>query len=118
MMKSESTSHDAGRRDGAGRHMRAHTRLSIVNRIAAALLGGYAFTWGFTALGMVALVAAGVDFHEAEHAVLLLTFIVFLLVFLWAFAGRNLARIWAVLAGGGALMTLAAWFLQRLILAA
>lgn len=89
------------------------TRTTLALRIAAALLGGYAFTWGAAALAMAALVAAGVDFHEAEHAALLPAFVVFLVAFLWAFAGRSLARIWAVLAGGGALMTLAAWWLQR-----
>jgi hypothetical protein len=96
--------------------MRHPAGLSIVNRIAAALLGGYAFTWGFAAFGIAALVAAGMDFEEAEHATLLLVFLVFLPAFLWAFAGRSLARIWTVLAGGGAVMALAAWFLQRSLL--
>ncbi|WP_460535198.1 hypothetical protein [Chitinimonas naiadis] len=91
-------------------------RLLVLARIAAALLGGYVFTWGLAALAIVALVAAGTDFEEAEHGVMLLAFIVFLLAFLWSFAGRSLVRIWAVLAGGGATMTLAAWLLQRSLL--
>ncbi|QNM95735.1 hypothetical protein [Chitinimonas koreensis] len=91
-------------------------RLLVLARIAAALLGGYLFTWGLAACAIAALVAAGTDFHEAEHAVMLLAFIVFLLAFLWSFAGRSLALIWAVLAGGGATMTLAAWLLQRSLL--
>lgn len=99
-------------------HMRtgAHSRLSIVLRIAAALLGGYVFSWGFAALGVVVLSFAGMDFHDAEHAVMLLVFIVFLLAFLWAFTGRSLLRVWAVLAGGGAGMVAAAWVLQRSLL--
>lgn len=92
------------------------TRTTVVLRIAAALLGGYAFTWGFAALAMAGLVALGVDFHEAEHAALLPAFLVFLVALLWAFAGRRLARIWALLVGGGAAMTLAAWLLQRSLL--
>ena len=88
----------------------------VVARIAAALLGGYAFTWGFAAFTMAALVAAGMGFHEAEHAALLLAFIVFLLAFLGAFAARSLVRLWAVLAGGGIAMTVAAWALQRSLL--
>lgn len=93
-----------------------HTRLSIVFRLAAALLGGYAFTWGLTALGMAGLVALGVEFREAEKALLLLAFLVFLPVFLWAFAAVRLARVLAVLGGGAVFMTAAAWWLQRMLL--
>jgi hypothetical protein len=52
--------------------------LLTINRIAVALLGGYAFTWGFTALGIAGLVALGVDFHEAETGILLLAFLIIL----------------------------------------
>lgn len=89
----------------------------VGNRIAAALLGGYAFTWGFTAFGMAALVAFGVDFHEAELSLMLLAFPVFLGVFLWAFTAASLTRVWAVLAGGALIMTASAWWLQRALLA-
>lgn len=92
------------------------TRLSVLHRIAAALFGGYAFTWGFTALGVAGLVALGVDFHEAEKALLLLAFLVFLPVFLWAFAAASLARVWVVLCGGAVFMTAAAWGLQWMLL--
>jgi hypothetical protein len=88
---------------------------AITSRIVASLLGGYAFTWGFTALGIAGLAALGVDFHEAETGVLLLAFLVFLGVFLWAFAAASLARVWAVLAGGGALMSAAAWGLTQVL---
>ncbi|MFC3117059.1 iron uptake protein [Cellvibrio fontiphilus] len=91
-------------------------QLSIINRIAAALVGGYAFTWGFTALGIAGLVALGVDFHEAETAVLLLAFLVFLTLFLWVFATSRIARAWLLLGGGAVLMTAAAWALQRVLL--
>lgn len=83
------------------------------SRIAASLLGGYAFTWGFAAFGIAGLAALGVDFHEAETGVLMLAFLVFLSVFLWAFASRSVARVWVVLAGGGGLMTLSAWLIQQ-----
>ena len=89
---------------------------AIVHRIVVSLLGSYAFTWGFTAFGMAALVAVGVDFHEAETALLLLAFFVFLPLFLWAFASNNLLRVWVVLGGGATLMTATAWVLQRSIL--
>jgi hypothetical protein len=90
--------------------------LSTINRITAALLGGYVCTWGFTGLGMVALVALGVDFHEAETAMLLLAFLVFLGLFLWAFAAAKMLRVWAWLVGGGVVMTAATWALQRALL--
>lgn len=87
-----------------------------INRIAAALVGGYAFTWGFTALCIVGLVALGADFHEAETVMLLLAFLVFLGLFLWAFAAPNMVRVWAWLVGGAVFMTAAAWALQRALL--
>jgi hypothetical protein len=85
----------------------------VINRILSALLGGYVFTWGFASFGIAGLAALGVDFHEAETGVLMLAFLVFLGVFLWAFASSSVARVWAVLAGGGALMTLSAWLIQQ-----
>ncbi len=87
-----------------------------LNRILAAVFGGYAFTWGFTALGVAALVTIGVDFHEAETAVLMLAFLVFLAVFLWTFAAASMLRVWGVLAGGAAVMLGIAWALQRALL--
>ncbi len=86
--------------------------LPIINRIIAALLGGYAFTWGFTALGIAALVALGVDFHEAETGVLLLSFLVFLGLFLWTFAAQNMLKVWGVLVIGTLSMTCTALVLQ------
>jgi hypothetical protein len=88
---------------------------AIAARIAAALLGGYVFTWGFTALGIAGLAASGVDFHEAETALMLLAFLVYLPLFLWAFSAARLARVWLVLGGGAVLMTAAAWALQLVL---
>lgn len=94
----------------------AARRALLASRVAAALLGGYAFSWGLAMLGIAVLVALGVDFHEAETALLLLAFPAFLLLFLWAFAAASLARVWAVLGGGAVLMSAAAWGLQRSLL--
>lgn len=88
----------------------------LIARIAAALLGGYVFTWGFVSIGVVGLTASGVDFHDAETAVLMLAFLIFLFGFLWAFAARSVVRVWAVLAGGGGAMTFAAWAAQQVML--
>ncbi|MFT3954509.1 MAG: iron uptake protein [Piscinibacter sp.] len=89
------------------------TRLHVASRVAASLLGGYAFVWGFVTLGISLLVAAGVGYDEARTFVYLLAFLVFLAAFCWAFAAASLGRVWAVLAGGGGAMTLGAWVLSR-----
>jgi len=94
----------------------AISRWHIVSRIAAGVLGGYAFTWGFIALGIGLLFSAQMEFHDAEALGYILGFIVFLVAFLWAFSAASLRRVWLVLAGGGALMTGAAWLVQRAIL--
>ncbi len=83
----------------------------ITSRIAASLLGGYLFVWGFVTLGITLQLHAGVSWADARTAVFLLAFLVYLAVFCWAFAAASLARVWAALAGGGALMTAAAWLL-------
>jgi hypothetical protein len=85
---------------------------SLVSRVAASLLGGYAFVWGFTTLLIALGLSGGWDYEEAEQLAYLLAFLVFLVVFLWAFASASLKRVWLVLAGGGALMTGAAWLLK------
>ncbi len=88
------------------------SRLHIASRTGAALLGGYAFTWGTIALAIALFFAAGMEFHDAEHLSYILGFLVFLVVFLTAFAARNLRRVWMILLGGGALMTVCASLLQ------
>lgn len=85
----------------------------VVSRIAAGVLGGYVFVWGFTTLLIMLAVSTGVKYSEAQTLAYLLAFLVFLAVFCWAFAATSLARVWIVLAGGGAIMTGAAWLLTR-----
>lgn len=87
------------------------TPLHIVSRLLASLVGGWGFVWGFSALGIALLVAGGMAYDEAWMLAMLLAFVLFLVLFCWAFAAASLARVWLVLAGGGAAMTLAAWLL-------
>jgi hypothetical protein len=87
--------------------------LAIASRIAASLLGGYAFVWGFVSLGVVLLVAAGVRYGEAQTTLFLLAFLLFVGLFCWAYVEASVWRVWAVLAGGGAAMTVAAWSIAR-----
>jgi len=89
---------------------------TIVSHVLTGVFSAYAFTWGLVALGVSGLVALGVDFHEAETALLLLAFLVFLPLFLWTFTVASRVRIWAVLGGAALLMTAAAWGLQRIML--
>jgi hypothetical protein len=93
--------------------LRAPGATDIILRVAAALLGGYAFVWSFVAFGVSVTSAAGVDFHEAETFFNLLAFLLYLGLFLWAFAARRLAVVWAVLVGGALTMTGAAWAIQK-----
>jgi len=85
----------------------------VFSRICAGILGSYVFTWGLIALGASSLIAAGTEFHEATSLVSMLGFLVFLCTFCWAFVAASVVRVWAVLAGGGALMTLSGWWISR-----
>jgi hypothetical protein len=76
----------------------------VVSRTAAGLLGGYAFVWGFIAFGMAGLFALGMPFHDTEHLCAILGLLIYATIFMWAFAARNLTKVWVVLLGGGALM--------------
>jgi hypothetical protein len=91
-------------------------RAGLILRIASAILGGWLFTWGFVAAGTAALVGLGVEFHDAEQALLMLGLLLFLGIFLWAFAARSVGRVCAVLVGGAVFFNTAAWLLQSAIL--
>lgn len=84
----------------------------VVSRIAASLLGGYAFVWGFIAFGMSGLFALGMSFHDAEHLCAILGFLIYVIIFMWAFAARRLTKVWCILLGGGALMTVLGSLIQ------
>lgn len=85
----------------------------VIARIAASLVGSYAFVWGFVSLGVAVGVRTGMPYDEAQTSVFLLAFLVFLSCFCWAFVAARLALVWTVLLGGGALTTAAAFFLAR-----
>lgn len=89
-----------------------YRRIRILSRIAASLLGGWFFVWGFSTLMITGLVTLGQPYDEAYTATMLLAFLVFLGMFLWSFTATNLTHLWVLLAGGGVTMTTAAWALQ------
>jgi hypothetical protein len=80
-------------------------------RLAAALLGGYAFVWGFVTLGIASLSAFGMGYDDAWMLMMMLAFLVYLGAILWAFAARSLLRVWLVFGAGAAAMSLAALWL-------
>ena len=90
------------------------TPAQIALRIAAAVLGGYALCWGFTALATAGLYALGMVLRDAEQLASMLALLLYLVAFLWAFTARSALRVWAVLAGGGATMAVAASLLQSM----
>lgn len=92
---------------------RVRPALPWVLRILAATLGGYLFCWGFIALTLAGSYAAGMSFHDAEHLSAMLGMLVFLGLFLWAFAARSVVRVWVTLVVGGGLMAGAAALVQR-----
>lgn len=93
---------------------RANARpLLVANRFAAAIIGGYLFAYGFTALATLAGFAAGLRWFEAQALAWMTGALVYLGAILWGFVPRGTARAWAVLAGGGAAMSAAAWALSR-----
>lgn len=93
------------------------SRVAAALRVAAAVLGGYVFCWGFIALCISGLYALGMAFHDAEHLGSILAFLLYLVAFCWAFVTPRLWRAWAVLIGGGVAMAATASLLQHLIVA-
>ncbi|MES2400897.1 MAG: hypothetical protein V4573_12990 [Pseudomonadota bacterium] len=86
------------------RRAAARPWVRIVLRLIAALPGGYAFTAALVALLAAALPLLGLARSEAVVSAAMLGFVLYLLVLLWAFSVRSLAWLWAVLAGGTALV--------------
>lgn len=88
-------------------------QLQIASRVAASVIGGWVFVWGFSTLGIAVLLAAGLTYVDARTLIYLLAFLVYLVAFCWAFATASATRAWLVLFGGGVAMTALAWLLLR-----
>jgi hypothetical protein len=85
----------------------------IVSRVAAGVLGGWLFAWGFVALSNMLLLGAGQTYADARTLAYLLAFLVYLAGLCGAFVVRRAWQAWLALAGGGAAMTALAWWLAR-----
>jgi hypothetical protein len=82
-------------------------------RIVASLVGGYAFVWGFIALGTVTGVFFGMSYSEAQTLLYFFAFLLFTAAFCWAYVARTVLQVWVVLGVGGCLMTVIAWLGAR-----
>jgi hypothetical protein len=87
-------------------------RLLVAGRVVGAVFVGYGFCSAWVALLAVALPRiSGMARSEAVVLASMLGFLTYLGVLIWAFAARNVPRVWAVLAGGAVL----AYALMRLV---
>jgi len=95
---------------------RAPTTPEVLSRIGAALLGSYAFVWGFVTMVAVLGTAGGMPFGDAQTLAYLLAFLVFLASFCWAFAARSVVRVWLVQLLGAAVMSGLGWLASSMML--
>lgn len=75
----------------------------VLLRVLGAVGGGYALSAALVALLSAALPLTGLARSEAVVLAAMGGFVMYLLLLLWAFSVRSLARLWAVLAAGTAL---------------
>ncbi|MEE2729358.1 MAG: iron uptake protein [Pseudomonadota bacterium] len=87
---------------------------AVLLRVVLAVLGCYVFSWFFAAAGLAALCLAGVDFHDAEKTMMMLAPLVYLGMFLWAFADRSLARVCILIVVGSIILAWVARALENL----
>lgn len=78
----------------------------MLSRIVAAILGGYGFTYAFTA-ALARLLP--LDKVDALISASLLSFAVYTGVILWAFACRSATRVWLGLASAAPLAAIGFW---------
>ena len=89
-----------------------HPSLGICLRLIAAIPGGYALTAAtVAALGGV-LPLIGMTRSDAVALSAMLGFLLYLILLLWAFAQRSLARLWGVFAGGLAICGALLWIMS------
>jgi hypothetical protein len=76
----------------------------IALRVALALGGGYLFVRSGVAFSIAGLARLGVDYDSAWALAMMHAFLLYLVLLLWAFAARHLARVGLVLIGGALLL--------------
>lgn len=96
----------------SGRHAASRSLLAV-NRFAAAIVGGYVFAYGYTALTTLTGFGLGLPLSDAQSLAWMTGALIYLGAILWAFVPRRTAWAWAVLGGGGVAIGAAAWALSR-----
>lgn len=81
----------------------ARHRWSVLSRVVAASIGGYAFTWA--AIVFVALVWP-LPRAEAVGVATMLGFVIYAAVAMWVFVTRSAVRAWVGIAGWTAIFVL------------
>ncbi len=84
----------------------------MASKVAVSVVGGFAFAWGAFLLALALAVRAGYPYGEMQALFGGLTFVVYVPAFVWSYVSANQKLVWLVLAGGGTLMLLLAWWLQ------
>lgn len=82
----------------------ARPALARALRVLGAIGGGYALSALTVIAGGAVLARCGMVRSEAVVLASMLGFVLYLVLLLWAFCVRSLARLWLVLAGGMAAM--------------
>lgn len=83
-------------------------------RLIAAIPGGYALTAAAVAALGGLLSLFGMTRPDAVALSAMLGFVLYLVLLLWAFAERSLARLWAVFASGLAVCGALLWLMSTL----
>jgi hypothetical protein len=84
----------------------------VLSRTVAAVLGGYALAYAFTAGTAGALVATGLTRSEAVVAASMLSFVIYLGAIIYAFGARSARRGWSWVGGGTGLFGVVALFVD------
>ncbi|GAD21532.1 DUF3649 domain-containing protein [Acidovorax sp. MR-S7] len=88
-------------------------RAAVASRTVAAVAGGYLLAAAGAAVGAHAMAGLGMPRADAALASTLLAFIVHAVAAMWAFGCASAWRAWAGVCLPGAVLALAAWWLQR-----
>jgi len=86
-------------------------RFQLGLRLIAAIPGGYALSAASVATLAGLLAQSGMARSDAVVLSAMLGFVLYLVLLLWAFAVRSVARLWAVIAGGLAACGLLLWLM-------
>jgi len=86
--------------------------VSVVQHVLLGVVGGYFLSAGLTSMSALVLTAF-MPRSEAVALMAMLGFVIYLVVLLWAFAERRLAKLWLVLGGGTLAVQGLLWWLSR-----